>query len=79
MYENQPTKTSVFMQQSTVQSFCSFENNLQEIYFIGTKKSENPYIHLYVCIYHIYADAMKIKTNHVMNIHNLFFRKHMED
>lgn len=38
MYENQPTKTSVFMQQSTVQSFCSFENNLQEIYFIGTKK-----------------------------------------
>ena len=22
---------------------------------------------------------MKIKTNHVLNIHNLFFRKHMED
>ena len=26
MYENQPTKTSVFMQHSTVQSLCPFEN-----------------------------------------------------
>ena len=75
MYENQPTKTSVVMQHIKVQSFCAFEDKHPKNISCGYLKNEGSYIHLYIYMY----NAMQIKINHVLNIHNLFFRKHMED
>ena len=75
MYENQPTKTSVVMQHIKVQSFCAFEDKPPKNISCRYLKNQSSYIHLYIYIY----NAMKRKTNHVLNIHNLFFRKHMED
>ena len=73
MYENQPTKTSVVMQHIKVQSFCAFEDKHPKNIPYGYLKKMKVHIFIYI------FNAMKIKTNHVLNIHNLFFRKHMED
>ena len=77
MYENQPTKTSVVMQHIKAQSFCAFEDKHPKNISCGYLKKMKVHIFIYIYIYN--TNAMKIKTNHVLNIHNLFFRKHMED